>query len=41
MSELLDSDANDNIETACTPMSSTLFDNEPQDADSIKDPRVE
>ena len=39
MSELLDSDVNDNSETARTPLSGTRFYIETLDADSIDDPR--
>ena len=38
MSELVDSDVNDNSETARTPLSGICCYNEPLDADSIDDP---
>ena len=39
MSSLIDSDVNDNSETARSPLSDTCCYNEPLDADSIDDPR--
>ena len=39
MSELVDSDVNDNSETARTPLSDTCCNNELLDANSIDDPR--
>ena len=39
MSELIDSDVNNNSGTACTPLSGAHFYDEPLDTDSIDDPR--
>ena len=39
MSELVDSDVNNNSETAHPPLSGTCCYNEPLDADSIDDPK--